>query len=78
MNKKILVGASLLILLLSLFTFYIGKKAIGSRTGDTIYDKIAQKFSEPIKLKIKKTFFKSDFLQQEIYLKEKLIHELKI
>ena len=77
MNKKILLGILLILLILPLSTSYIGKKAIESRTGDTIYDKFAQTIPEPIKLKIKKTFFKSELLKQEIYLKDKLINELE-
>ena len=78
MNKKILLGFLISILFLSLFFLYIGKQALKSRTGDTVYDKIAQVIPEPLKMKIKKNFFKSDFLKQEIYLKDKLINELKI
>lgn len=77
MNKKILLGILLLLLILTLITLYIGKQALESRTGDTIYDKIAQTIPEPIKLKIKRTFFKSESLKQEIYLKDKLIYEMK-
>ena len=78
MNKKILLGILLLLLILTLITLYIGKQALESRTGDTIYDKIAQTIPEPIKLKIKRTFFKSESLKQEIYLKDKLIYRDKL
>ena len=58
--------------------FYSGKQAIKSRTGDTIYDKIAQKIPDSLKQKIKEKIFTSDYLRQEIYLKDKLINELEI
>ena len=77
MNKKILLSTLIFLIFLIFLILYGGKQAIKSKTGDTIYDKIAQTVPESIKLNIKQTFFKSESLKQEMYLKDKLINELK-
>ena len=75
--KKIIVVITIIIFLPIVF-FYAGKQAIKSRTGDSFYDKIAQKIPGPLRQKIKEKIFTSDHLRQEIYLKDKLINELII
>ena len=76
--KKLIILIVILIITLPVVIFYSGKQAIKSRTGDTVYDKIAQKIPDTLKRKIKEKIFTSDHLRQEIYLKDKLIRELEI
>ena len=76
--KKLTILIIIIIISLPIVIFYSGKQAIKSRTGDTIYDKIAQKIPDTLKQKIKEKIFTSDYLRQEIYLKDKLINELEI
>jgi len=73
--KKIIIIIAIIIFLPIVF-FYAGKQAIQSKTGDTFYDKIAQKIPESLKQTIKEKIFTSDHLRQEIFLKDKLIKEL--
>ena len=76
MQKKLIIIFIILIISSIFGVFYIGKKAIESRTGDTVYDKIAKKIPDHLKEKIKEKLFKNDYLKQQIYLKDKLIEEL--
>jgi len=76
MQKKLIIIIFILTITSILGVFYVGKKAIQSRTGDTVYDKIAKKIPDDLREKIKEKFFKNDYLKQQIYLKDKLIKEL--
>ena len=77
--KKIIIIIIIIITISSpIIIFYAGKQAIKSRSGESVYDKIAQKIPDTLKRKIKEKIFTSDHLRQEIYLKDKLINELEI
>ena len=76
--KKIIIIIIIITVCSPIIIFYAGKQAIKSRSGESVYDKIAQKIPDTLKLKIKEKIFTSDHLRQEIYLKDKLINELEI
>ena len=76
--KKIIIIIIIITIISPIIIFYAGKQAIKSRSGGSVYDKIAQKIPENLKQKIKEKIFTSDHLRQEIYLKDKLISELII
>lgn len=76
--RKIIIIILVITISSPVIIFYAGKQAIKSRSGESVYDRIAQKIPDTLKQKIKEKIFTSDHLRQEIYLKDKLINELEI